>query len=110
LITAWQAYLKDTDLYIGASDVGVHAQTGHPVAVLPMAFGVRPQQGGGGGGGGGGGRPAGRDSTAPPPAPLNPQPICTQISGNLYKDDIILSVAHKYQANTTWHLERPRLA
>jgi hypothetical protein len=37
LITAWQEYLKNIDLYIGAQDTGVHAQTGHPVAVVPMA-------------------------------------------------------------------------
>jgi hypothetical protein len=107
LITAWQEYLKNTDLYVGAADTGVHAQTGHPVAVVQMAFGIRT----GGRGGGRGGR-GGADSTAAaaaPPVPLNPQPICTQIAGNLYNDDIILSVAHKYQINTTWHLERPKL-
>ena len=117
LITAWQTYLKDTDLYIGAADTGVHAQTGHPVAVVQMGFGVRaPAAGGRGGGGGGAGR--GGDSTvaaapaapAVPAAPLKPQPICTQIAGNLYNDDIILSVAHKYQRNTSWHLERPKPA
>ena len=43
------------------------------------------------------------------PVPLNPQPICTQIAGNLYNDDIILSVAHKYQSATKWHLDRPKL-
>jgi len=113
LITAWQEYLKDVDLYIGAADTGVHAQTGHPVAVLPIAFGLRPAGAGGGRGGRGGGR--GGDSTAvaappaAPAAPLNPQPICSQIAGNLYNDDIILSVAHKYQLNTKWHLERPKL-
>src|SRR5882672_10608211 len=75
LITAWQEYLKDIDLYVGAADTGVHAQTGHPVAVVQMAFGVRT---GGGGGGGRGGRGGGRggDSTATaapaaPPTPLN---------------------------------------
>ncbi len=110
LITAWQEYLKDTDLYIGAADTGIHAQTGHPVAVVQMAFGIR--QGGRGGGGRGGRGGAAPDSAAAPAAPavpLNPQPICTQIAGNLYNDDIILSVAHKYQINTTWHLERPKL-
>ena len=112
LITAWQDYLKNTDLYIGAADTGVHAQTGHPVAVVPMGYGVRAP-GAGGRGGGAGGR--GGDSTAaaaptPPPAPLNAQPICTQIAGNLYNDDIILSVAHKYQSNTAWHVERPKPA
>jgi len=106
LITAWQEYLKNTDLYIGAADTGVHAQTGHPVVVVQMAFGIRPAGRGGRGGRGGG------DSTAAaavPAPPLNPQPICTQIAGNLYNDDVILSVAHKYQINTTWHLERPKL-
>jgi hypothetical protein len=109
LITAWQEYLKDIDLYVGAADTGVHAQTGHPVAVVQMAFGIRA--GGGGRGGGRGGR--GGDTTAVAPAapavPPNPQPICTQIAGNLYNDDIILSVAHKYQINTAWHLEHPKL-
>lgn len=115
LITAWQSYLKDVDLYVGAADTGTHAQTGHPCAVIQMGFGVRPQGGGGGGrggapGGGGGGR-GGDSAAAPaaPPAPLNPQPICTQIAGNLYNDDIILSVAHKYQNSTGWHKERPKL-
>lgn len=107
LITAWQKYLEDVDLYVGAADTGAHAQTGHPVAVVQMAFGVRPA---GGPGGGGAGRGGGRgDSTAAPPPPLNPQPICTQIAGNLYNDDMILGVAHKYQINTKWHLERPKL-
>jgi hypothetical protein len=110
LIVAWQEYLKDIDLYVGAADTGIHAQTGHPVAVVQMAFGIRQGGFGGGGGGRGGGR--GGDSTAAPatpPAPLNPQPICTQIAGNLYNDDIILSVAHKYQINTKWLVERPKL-
>jgi Asp-tRNA(Asn)/Glu-tRNA(Gln) amidotransferase A subunit family amidase len=112
LITAWQEYLKDIDLYIGAADTGIHAQTGHPVAVVQMAFGVRPAGGGGGRGGRGGGRGGDSTATAAPPAPpppVNPQPICTQIAGNLYNDDIILAVAHKYQINTKWHLERPKL-
>ncbi len=117
LITAWQTYLKDVDLYVGASDTGVHAQTGHPVAVVPMGFGMRPVGGGGRGGAAGGagrgGAAGGRggaapDPSAPPPA-LNPQPLCTQIAGNLYNDDIILSVADKYQRSTTWHRERPKL-
>ena len=113
LITAWQGYLKDTDLYIGASDTGVHAQTGHPVAVVQMGFGVR--QGGRGGGGGGRGGRGGADSTAVPAAPVAPQPtpnaqpICTQIAGNLYNDDLILSVAHKFQMATDYHTHRPAL-
>jgi len=111
LITAWQDYLKNVDLYLGAADTGIHAQTGHPVAVLQMAFGIRQ---GGQGGGGRGGRGRGADSTAAPapaPAPvaLNPQPICTQVAGNLYNDDVILSFAHKFQMATDFHTHRPQL-
>ncbi|HEY4303663.1 MAG TPA: amidase [Gemmatimonadaceae bacterium] len=108
LITAWQGYLKDIDLYVGAADTGIHAQTGHPVTVVQMAFGMRQA---GFGGGGGGGRGRGADSTRPaaPPIALNPQPICTQIAGNLYNDDIILSFAHKFQTNTDFHTHRPKL-
>lgn len=115
LITAWQEYLKDIDLYVGASDIGVHAQTGHPVVVLQIGFGVRSGGfGGGGGGRGAGGRGAaggggGRGDSTAAQTPLNPQPICTQVAGNLYNDDIILSVAHKYQNVTNWFHERPKL-
>jgi hypothetical protein len=110
LITAWQEYLKDFDLYLGGNDIGAHAQTGHPVAVVPIGFAVR---GGGRAGGGGGGR-AGRGgdsiTAAPPPQPaLNPMPLVTSITGNLYNDDMILSVAHKYQMATKWHLEKPKM-
>lgn len=113
LITAWQDYLKDIDVYVGAADTGVHSQTGHPVAVVQMGFGVRSQFGGGRGGGGGAAGGRGGDSTAaaaPPPPALNAQPICTQIAGNLYNDDLVLSVAHKYQSNTEWLKQRPNLA
>ena len=109
LITAWEKYLENTDAYIGAADTGVHAQTGHPVVVVQMAFGVRaPAQGGRGGGGGG----RGGDSTAAPaasPPAQNPQPICTQIAGNLYNDDIVLGIAHKFQSNTDFHTHRPQI-
>ena len=114
LITAWQKYLANIDVYVGAADTGVHAQTGHPVAVVQMGFGVRSQGRGGGGGapggGGAGGRGgAGADSSRPAPPPLNAQPICTQVAGNLYLDDIVLSVAAKYQREHDWLKERPKL-
>jgi Asp-tRNA(Asn)/Glu-tRNA(Gln) amidotransferase A subunit family amidase len=108
LIVAWQKYLENTDVYVGAADTGIHAQTGHPVAVVQMGFGVRQQNFGGRGGGGGRGG-AGADSTRPAPPPLNPQPICTQIAGNLYLDDIVLSVADKYQKQHDWLTQRPKL-
>ena len=106
LTTAWQEYLKDTDLYLGTTSTTTHAQTGHPVAVVQIGFGQR--QGGFGGGGGGRGGAAGA-APATPPAPLNDQPICSEIAGNLYNDDLILSVAHKFQMNTDFHTHRPKL-
>lgn len=99
LTTAWQEYLKNIDLYLGTSDTSTHAQTGHPVVVLPMGFGQRAVGGGRGG----------AAAPATPPAPLHDQPICTQIAGNLYNDDLILSVAHKYQMNTDYHSRQPIL-
>ncbi len=107
LISKWAEYMKDLDMFIGAplADVGANSQTGHPCVVVPYKFDV-PAQGGGGGGGGGGGR-----GGAPPQPPLDlkPQPICATIIGNLYADDKILSVAHRYQVNTDIHLKHPTL-
>jgi Asp-tRNA(Asn)/Glu-tRNA(Gln) amidotransferase A subunit family amidase len=100
LITKWAEFFKDLDMYIGSpfADVGANAQTGHPSAVLPYKFGV-PQPFGG------------RPGAPPPPAapPLNPQPICGQIIGNLYNDDLILSVAHQFQIHDDTVRRHPTL-
>ena len=88
MITRWAKFLQHLDMYIGSpfADVGNTAQTGHPTAVLPYKFGV-PQSPG-----------SGRGGAAPAERPqLSPQPICGQIIGNLYNDDLILSVAHQFQ-------------
>jgi len=102
LITQMAELLKDLDMYIpgptGGYDVGLHAQTGHPCAVVPYKF--EPQPAGRGG--------RGADTTAPP-VTYNPQPICAVLAGNLYNDDKILSVAHQYQTHTAWHLKHPTL-
>jgi Amidase len=95
LIGKWAEYLKDVDMYIGSpfADVGECAQTGYPSAVLPYKFDV-PQAFGGGRGGGRAGQPP-----AEPQPKLAPQPICGQIIGTLYHDDLILSVAHQFQTH-----------
>jgi Asp-tRNA(Asn)/Glu-tRNA(Gln) amidotransferase A subunit family amidase len=100
LITRWAEFLKDLDMYIGSpfADVGANAQTGHPSAVLPYKFGV-PQPFGGG---------RGAAPTAPAPE-LNAQPICGQIIGNLYNDDLILSVAHQFQIHDDTVRRHPTL-
>lgn len=98
LVQKWGEFMKDLDGFIGGpnADVAPNAQTGHPCAVLPYKFDV-PNFGGGG-------------PNAPQPAPTyKAQPICGVITGNLYNDDIILSVAHQFQKATDFHARRPAL-
>jgi Asp-tRNA(Asn)/Glu-tRNA(Gln) amidotransferase A subunit family amidase len=101
LISQMAELLKEYDMYVpGANgfDVGLHAQTGHPCAVVPYKFDSPPA--------GRGGR--GADTTAAP-VTYNQQPICAVLAGNLYNDDKILSVAHQYQVHTKWHLRHPSI-
>jgi hypothetical protein len=99
-------FRKDLDMYVqpetGGGDVGMHAQTGHPCAVVPYKFEAptgpvpgavewRPD----------------RDPT--PITDYKPKPICAVLAGGLFNDDMILSVAHKFQVNTDWHLKHPAL-
>jgi hypothetical protein len=92
LVTKWGEFMKDLDLFVGSwtADIGPNAQTGHPCAVVPYKFDVPAQQQGG----------APRPAGTPAPAPLNAQPICGVITGALYNDDVILSVAHQFQVHT----------
>jgi Asp-tRNA(Asn)/Glu-tRNA(Gln) amidotransferase A subunit family amidase len=102
LISKWAEFMKDLDMFIASpsADVGANSQTGHPCAVVPYKFDV-PQAFGG----------RGRAGGAPPePAtPLNPQPICGTIIGQLYADDKILSVAHQLQLHVDFMAKRPTM-
>jgi len=103
LISEMAELLKDFDMYVPGQggDVGLHAQTGHPCAVVPYKFDSPPAGRGGGAGRGG--------DTTTPPVTYNPQPLCTVLAGNLYNDDKILSVAHQYQIHHDWHTRHPKI-
>ena len=104
LITQMAELLKDLDMYVpagsgqGQFDIGLHAQTGHPCAVVPYKFDSPPSR-----------PPGARPDTTATPVVYNQQPICAVLAGNLYNDDMILSVAHKYQMATDWHTRHPKL-
>ena len=115
LISQMAELLKDFDMYVpaaGGADIGLHASTGHPCAVVQYKF--EPQPSGRGGGAGRGGAagaapaaPAAPDTT--PPVVYNAQPICAVLAGNLYNDDMILSVAHQFQIHSDWHNKHPKV-
>ena len=128
-LVQWSEFLKEYDMYIptAAGDIALHSQTGHPSAVVQYKFETR-QSGGRGGagrggaapdstaaGGGGRGGGGGADSTGRGGGRggeqfvSNPMPTCAQIIGNLFNDDLILSVAHKFQTATDIHLKRPTI-
>ena len=96
-ISAWAAFMKDLDLFVGApqADTTPNAQTGHPCVIVPYKFDVPATAGGG------------RGAAQPPAAPLKPQPIGGVLTGQLYGDDVLLAVAHQIQRNTDWHARRP---
>lgn len=101
LISQMAELLKDFDMYIPSAqgyDIGLHAQTGHPCAVVQYKFDSPPA--------GRGGRGA---DTSAPPVVYNKQPLCAVIAGNLYNDDKILSVAHQFQTHTEWHTKHPAI-
>jgi hypothetical protein len=128
-----QKFLENYDMYVpntGGWDVGLHSTTGHPCAVVQYKFEPRVGNAPGGGGGGGrgrgrggadstaaGGRGRGSDSTggrggrgnAAPQVTYNEMPTCAVLAGNLFNDDLILSVAHQFQINTDFHTHKPKI-
>ncbi len=82
LMEEMAAAMEGFDLFVsGRGHVGLTNQTGHPAVVVPFDFGGE-----------------------------NPQPITTMLIGSLFADDTILSVAHRYQVSTGWHLRHPDLS
>jgi Asp-tRNA(Asn)/Glu-tRNA(Gln) amidotransferase A subunit family amidase len=75
-------FMEEFDLFVsGRGEIGLTNQTGHPSVVVPYAFGGEV-----------------------------PQPQTTVLIGDLFRDDLLLGVAHRYQVTTDWHLRRPDLS
>jgi Asp-tRNA(Asn)/Glu-tRNA(Gln) amidotransferase A subunit family amidase len=109
LMVQMAEFLKDFDMYIPsatAGDVGLHATTGHPCAVVPYKF-EPPTAAVNGAVMGPGVDSAGVAGGAG--VVYNAKPICAVLAGNLFNDDKILSVAHHFQTHTDWHTRHPRL-
>lgn len=109
LMVQMAEFLKDFDMYIPsatAGDVGLHATTGHPCAVVPYKFEAPtgPVNGAVMGPGVDSAGVAGGTGVV-----YNAKPICAVLAGNLFNDDKILSVAHHFQTHTDWHTRHPRL-
>jgi len=75
------AIMEGFDLFVsGGGEIGLTNQTGHPSVVVPYDFGGEV-----------------------------PQPQTTVLIGDLFRDDLLLGVAHRYQESTDWHTRRPDL-
>lgn len=83
-IQKYHEVMGDLDLFVSSApgwDVAPNAQTGHPCVVVPYKFDVPTQA-----------------ATVNPPLDLKAQPIGGILIGALYRDDVLLSVAHQLQA------------
>jgi hypothetical protein len=109
LLVKMAEFLKDYDMYVPSEtngDVGLHSSTGHPCAVVPYKFEAPTSPVNGAVMG------PGVDSSGVAGGPdvhYNPKPICAVLAGNLFNDDLILSVAHQFQIHTDWHTKHPSL-
>ena len=102
-------FMKDWDMYVQPNtggDVGLHAQTGHPCAVVQYKFEAptTPVNGAVMGPGVDSAGVAGGAGVK-----YNPKPICAVLAGGLFNDDKILSVAHQFQIHSDFHTRHPKL-
>lgn len=105
LMQQWWDLFKDVDVIVtNAEPLGVTNLTGTPCVAAPTALVVpaAPQQGGG--------RGAPADTTTRPAAAPRPaRPGNIRFLGALYRDDLVLRVAHAFQMATGFHKARPPL-
>ncbi len=79
---AMAEYMADFDVVVsGGGEIGLTNQTGNPCVVVPYDFGGEV-----------------------------PQPQTTVLIGDLFRDDLILGVAHRYQESTDWHTRIPDMS
>lgn len=83
LMREMESLMSEVDAYVAVDDVALTNLTGHPTVVLPDGF-----------------RNAGDRRT----------PTSLSITGRLFGESELLSLAHAYQQATSRHLERPPLS
>ncbi len=82
LMREMESLMAEVDVYVAADDLALTNLTGHPTVVFPSGFNTK-----------------GDVKT----------PYSLTITGRLFEDADLLSIAHAYQQATTYHLERPPL-
>jgi Asp-tRNA(Asn)/Glu-tRNA(Gln) amidotransferase A subunit family amidase len=102
LMQDWWELFKDVDVIVTTNEpLGVTNLTGTPCVAAPTAMYVPSRAQGRGFGG------AAPDTTNLPARPARPGNV--RFLGALYRDDLVLRVAHAFQSNTDFHKERPPL-
>jgi Asp-tRNA(Asn)/Glu-tRNA(Gln) amidotransferase A subunit family amidase len=82
LMREMESLMAEVDAYVAADDLALTNLTGHPTVVFPSGFNTK-----------------GDVKT----------PYSLTMTGRLFEDADLLSIAHAYQQATTFHLERPPL-
>lgn len=82
LMKEMEKVMDDVDLYVGGRDLGITNLTGHPTAVMPAGFRKRGDV---------------------------EVPFSVTMTGQLYGETELLSVAHAYQQETDYHRKQPPL-
>jgi len=81
--------------------------TGNPAVILPNGFIEAPPLQSGAAPPAAAPSDTGRRVQPPMPSPRPQVPVSFTFLGGLYREDVLLAVAHAYQQATRWHLRRP---
>jgi Asp-tRNA(Asn)/Glu-tRNA(Gln) amidotransferase A subunit family amidase len=92
---------------MGVNQLPATNLTGNPAVILPNGFIEAPPLQAGAGAPAAAPSDTGRRVQPPAPSPRPQVPVSLTFLGGLYREDVLLAVAHTYQQATRWHLRRP---